>query len=52
MSGQKKVTCPKCMGSKEVFNGKYIRKCRLCDKEGLVTRELEQSYIDEQLPYE
>ena len=41
------VLCPKCLGTKEVYTGKYIKKCNLCI-DGFVKPEIEEAYIDEQ----
>lgn len=49
---EKKVTCPKCLGTGEIFNGRFVKKCELCKYTGFVSKEMEESYIDEQLPYE
>lgn len=51
MSDKKRTTCPKCLGSTEVFNGRYAKKCDLCT-DGKVSYDIEEAYIDEQLPYE
>ena len=46
------VECPKCLGTKQFFNGKYVKNCNTCDKNGLVTVEVYQSFVDEELPFE
>jgi len=50
MNGEK-TTCPKCLGTQQVFTGKYMKVCRLC-KDGEVSNEMEEAFIEEQLPYE
>jgi hypothetical protein len=38
----KKKLCPKCIGVKEVFNGKFVTECPLCKGTGEV--ELDEQY--------
>ena len=47
----KKTICPQCLGTGEFFNGIGIKKCKLC-VDGVVTEEIEQSFIHEELEYE
>lgn len=43
----KKVTCPQCFGTKEVFDVVLNRahRCNLCDNDGLVTKEVHDKFI-------
>lgn len=45
-----KTTCPKCFGQNEVFNGKRMKECDLCE-DGEVSNEVEEAFIKETLPY-
>ncbi len=47
----KKVICPKCLGTGEFFNGIGMKKCKLCT-DGVVSEEMEQSFVHEELDYE
>lgn len=37
--------CPKCMGSKNTFNGKKITSCSLCKKKGVVNEDTYNYFI-------
>jgi uncharacterized protein (DUF983 family) len=51
MNNEKKVRCPKCLGTGEFFNGFGIKKCKVCE-DGKVLQDIAESYIYEKLPYE
>ena len=46
-----KEECPKCLGTKEFFNGFGMKKCKLCN-EGEVSSEIKEAYLNEVLIYE
>ena len=48
---KKKVHCPKCLGTGEFFNGFGMKKCKICDN-GVINKDLAQSYINEDIIYE
>jgi len=46
----KLVECPSCIGTGEVLHkGKYIKKCKYCDGDGMVPQVIADAFIDEHL---
>ena len=39
------VTCPKCLGSKEIFIHNKLKECNLCEGKWEVSNTLEEDFI-------
>lgn len=51
MNGKNETECPKCLGTQQVFTGKFMKACRMCT-DGKVSEEIKEAFIEEMLPYE
>ncbi len=50
MASNKKVQCPCCLGSKQFMEAKLTKgfkykECKLCDKDGLVEKEIADDFV-------
>lgn len=41
-----KVECPKCVGLGEEFNGRFMKRCKLCGGDKIVDEEAAEAYLE------